>query len=294
MTTISSNPFKIVSIGEALWDDYGESRQIGGAPANIAVHLSHLGHDVLLLSRVGSDPLGEALLKALAEHHVRTELVQNDPAIATGVIRVHVSPEGIPRYQCSIAAAFDYFEFSEHWSNALSDADAIFWGTLAQRHERSRNVIQGLLSSAPSTLKVFDLNLRRWEEASSDWIQNSLRVANIVKANEQELAFFKKGSCDPQTDVQFVEQIVADFSLDLFALTLGERGCLFITPHETVQINGLGMQVVDSTGAGDAFAAGLIHSWLWKKPLRETAAFASQLATECCRYRGATGFWGAR
>ncbi|NOY57956.1 MAG: carbohydrate kinase, partial [Calditrichaeota bacterium] len=144
--------FKIAGLGEVLWDIYGEQKFLGGAPANFAANVHFAGHHGIILSRVGNDVLGIELLQQLHKLGVDDSFIQKDDLKPTGTVRVSVDENGIPSFECNRDVAFDNMELRHEWLELANKLDAVLFGTLAQRGEKSRRTIQAFLKSAVSTL----------------------------------------------------------------------------------------------------------------------------------------------
>ena len=288
-----TKPHLILGIGELLWDVLPNATRLGGAPANFAVMAGRLGNRAAILSRIGRDDLARQAIDRLTPMPVETSLLQVDPIHETG--RVTVSIEGPdfddhePHYTIHQPAAWDFLELSDEWIQNVERADAICFGSLAQRHARSRQTIQTLVAEASaSCIRVFDVNLRA-PFYSSEVMQESLELASVVKMNETEVplvlsllnldllnldllkmnADFEARTPDasPQTGTDFMrkaaEQLLSVFpELQMVAITRGARGSLLVAREEWDLHHGFPIKVVDAVGAGDAFTAAITHYML--------------------------------
>ncbi len=280
-------PYLIAGLGEVLWDIYDDGKRIGGAPANFAAHVKMLGEGSVLLSRVGADGMGDELLAELQSLGVDVSAVQRDPQKPTGTVRVQLDREGKPHFTCSHDVAFDALFYDECWSSIAKKVDAVLFGTLAQRSAISRMAIQSFLSQASQACKIFDLNLRGWDEQTSEIVKRGLAICQILKMNQEELEHLQKVYAGPQDRIQFARHIIRSFAIDLVAITLGENGCILITASEMAMHPGFRIKVVDTTGCGDAFAAGLVVAYLRKEPLAHIAEFANRLGAFVAGQQGA-------
>ncbi len=176
----------ILGLGELLWDILPDGPRLGGAPANFAVMAGRLGNNVALLSRVGWDDLGTQALDRLGSLPVDASIAQIDSQHETGRVTVSFD-EGEPQYTIHQPAAWDSLELTEEWIQIASRADAICFGSLAQRSLESRQTIQTLVrQTSPACVRVFDVNLRK-PFYTSDVIRQSLELATVVKMNEAEV-----------------------------------------------------------------------------------------------------------
>src|SRR3712207_3000856 len=98
---------EVLCVGEVLWDALPAGLFLGGAPLNVACHLRAAGLPVTMVSRVGADTLGEEAVRRLAQYGVGTDLVQVDPKLATGFVRVTISNAGDPEFEIVEPAAWD-------------------------------------------------------------------------------------------------------------------------------------------------------------------------------------------
>ncbi len=286
-----SKKFSIAGLGEILWDIYGEQKYIGGAPANFAAHVHQAGHQGIILSRVGDDALGHELLTHLKAEGLSVEGIQSDSNLPTGTVRVSLNDRGIPSFACSRNVAFDNLEFDSTWQKLAGQIDAVFFGTLAQRQQPSRKAIQAFLRAASPALKVFDVNLRAWNDTIAQIVEESLRQCDVIKLNDQELRLLRTHFPAAADDVAFLRALLQKYDLRLAAVTLGERGCYFVTSSDHVRHPGFQVKVVDTTGSGDAFAAGMVVGLLEGRPLPEIAEFANRLGAFVATQKGAAPRW---
>jgi fructokinase len=260
----------ILGLGELLWDILPDGPRLGGAPANFAVMAGRLGNHAALLSRVGWDELGKQALGQLESFPVDASLVQIDSRYETG--RVSVSfEEGQPQYTIHRPAAWDALELTEEWVQIASRADAVCFGSLAQRTLESRQTIQTLVAQTSSTcVRVFDVNLRK-PYYTSEIVEESLELATVVKMNDAEVPLvLELLGMRVEGDAKLVDglrlgakRLLDEFpAITLVAVTRGEHGSLLVTRKDSHEHAGIPTTVVDTVGAGDAFTAALTHNLL--------------------------------
>jgi fructokinase len=268
-------PMTILALGEVLWDVFPDGPRFGGAPANFACACAELGGDgvrVLLASAVGDDDLGKQAKARLRERGVDMSLIATRPE-PTGQVSVNLDGEGRASYQFIDNPAWDHLELSPQLLDAAMQADVIYFGTLAQRAEASRNVLRSALhATRPDSLRIFDINLRPpyWTE---EIVRESLTFANVVKLNDEELP-----------------QLAGLFPLNkLTALTRGANGSVLTAPDgSTNDFPGEMVSVVDTVGAGDAFTAALALGLSHQIPLEKLHRWASRVAAFVCTQPGGT------
>jgi fructokinase len=263
-------PHLILGMGELLWDQLPEGAFLGGAPANFAVMAGRLGNRAVLLSRIGRDELGRKAVEQLDPLPADARFLQVDPAHETG--RVTVAFEGgEPHYTIHQPAAWDFLELTGEWLKLAEMADALCFGSLAQRSPESRQAIQALASRTPaSCVRVFDVNLRA-PFYSAEVIQQSLELATVLKMNDAELPRVLELLGLPAEDKsapgplhieerQGAATLLKEFpSLQMVAVTRGAHGSLLVTREAWHEHPGIPVKVADTIGAGDAFTAAMTH-----------------------------------
>lgn len=277
----------VLGLGELLWDCFPDRRLPGGAPANVAFHAQQLGLSAATVTRVGTDSLGDELCAFLQAQGLCLDHVQRDPVHGTGTVTVEPGPAGT-RYTFKPDSAWDFLEMTPDLREALQSAQALCFGTLAQRNLRSRQTIQACLATVPPNCDVlYDINLRP-PFYDRDWIATSLQQATIAKFNEDEALILARLFDRVETDTEpFAHWLRDAYGLDLVCVTRGAAGCLLVTTDEVISLPGRAVTVVDTVGAGDAFSAALIYGRLTGWPLRRTAEFANQLGALVASHPGA-------
>lgn len=259
----------MVGLGELLWDLLPEGARLGGAPANFAVMAGRLGSQAVIASRVGVDALGIDARERLAALPVDASLIQTDEELPTGTVTVAIEG-GEPKYTIHEPAAWDRMELTPEWRALAETADAVCFGTLAQRHERSRETIREFLDATrPECVRVMDVNLRApfWQ---ADTLREGLARASVVKLNGSELpeVLRTSGACphaveteDEEEMVRCARRLMERYPARLVCVTLGSRGSLLATRTGRHRHGGHAVVVRDTVGAGDAFTAALVHSF---------------------------------
>jgi fructokinase len=280
--------FKTVGIGEVLWDLLPSGSQLGGAPANFAYHTHALGASARVITRVGDDDFGRAIRQRFEEQGIADGTVQTDSMVPTGTVTVSLAGNGIPNYVIHEDVAWDEIQITPMALNAVEEADAICFGSLAQRREPSRATIQKLVAAAsPNALRVFDINLRQ-KYFSGEIIEQSLRLANVLKLNDSELPILAKIFSLTGSIREQISQLAMKFDLQLIALTRGPAGSLLFQDGRWSDCPSVPIEVVDTVGAGDAFAAILVLGLLHKMELDDINALADEVARYVCSCTGAT------
>lgn len=285
---MKSTQFNIIGIGEILWDIYENEKFLGGAPANFAIHCQQLGDKGTIVSRVGNDELGYAITNSLLQRGLETDYIQQDLNKTTGSVKVTLDEKGKPKFDCTSDVAFDYLTMNAKLNQLAQNADAILFGALAQRKNKTRATIQQFLKKAAGAFKVYDINLRGWDDQTGEIVNQSLILANAIKLNDDELNTLRNAWQPGVDDISFLQYLIEAYQLKVAALTLGENGCILIKPGEIVEQPSIKIKPIDTTGCGDAFAAAMIHFYLREKPLKEIAAFSNLLGAYVAIFPGAT------
>lgn len=259
-------PRLILGVGELLWDLLPDGARLGGAPANFTVMAGRLGNHAVVLSRIGRDDLGRKAVETLDPLPTDTSHLQIDPGHETGRATVEIQ-NGQPEFVIHEPAAWDSMELREDWVQLAERADAICFGSLAQRSRESRQTIQTLVAQTPGMcVRIFDVNLRA-PFYSSEVVQESLELATMVKMNDAEVPLVIS-LLGLQGDSEFGEdslqqscgRLLGEFpALNMVAVTRGGHGSFLMTRDEWSEHPGVSTKVADTIGAGDAFTAAMTH-----------------------------------
>ena len=276
----------IVGLGEALWDCLPEGKKLGGAPANFAYHAGQFGHDSLAVSAVGNDALGQETLDEFDKKGVKYLMPEVD--YQTGTVLVELNDEGVPTYNIKEDVAWDNIPFIPELEEAARNSRAVCFGSLAQRSSVSRQTIQRFLEATPKDcLKIFDINLRQ-NFYTKEIITNSLKHANILKINDEELVTIGRLFGYPGLDMENkCWLLLGKYNLDMLVLTCGVNGSYVFAPnlqsfHETPKV-----EVADTVGAGDSFTGAFASAILAGMPITEAHKLAVEVSAYVCTQNGA-------
>jgi ribokinase len=253
----------------------------GGSVANTAILLARMGIDSEVYTHVGTDDWAEIALRTLRGEGVGLEHVMRDPRAGTGLIFLPVTTDG------------ERTMFSYRGANVLLDEDEIhdedFAGMGAlhlsgysflkspQREAAWKAVEIATRLGVPITL---DLGVEPAVALGAD-LERLLRSLDLLVLGDQEVM-----EITHTTDAeQGVERVLAA-GVKSIGLKLGKDGCAIITRAERARLPGLRVDVVDTTGAGDAFSAGLIYGLLHGMSLGGRGLLANVFGAQ------ATTVWG--
>ncbi len=280
---------KVVGIGEVLWDMLPQGRQLGGAPANFAYHVSQFGFQGTIVSAVGNDALGNDVINQIESHRIASQISIVD--YPTGIVDVTLDDKGIPSYKIVENGAWDNIPFNDELQTLASQTIAACFGTLAQRNILSRKTIRRFIESLPATcLKVFDINLRQ-HYYDSEIIEWSLLHCNILKLNNEELIELK-GMYDAMSldDDAFCIKLQRLYNLKIVILTRGENGSSVYYENEINFEPTPTVEIVDTVGAGDSFTAAFLASLLKGKTIIEAHRQAVETSALTCTKKGGAFF----
>ncbi len=280
MSTYNSR--RPIIFGEVLFDRFPDgSVVLGGAPFNVAWHLQAFAQAPMFISRVGDDPLGRRIRDAMLDWDMDTAGLQLDSAHPTGTVEVSFK-DGEPHYDIVDGRAYDYVE-----SDALpplADAALVYHGSLALRCEVTRLAFLELTTRVPAP-RFLDVNLRApwWERQE---VLNLIKGAHWIKLSKQELVLL-----DPHGDggAAAGKTLRQHHGLQALILTRGEQGARVFGPETSLRVKPEpAKQVVDTVGAGDAFASVVLLGLLKHWPMRTTLERAQAFASAMVGVRGAT------
>jgi len=276
----------ITSIGEILFDIYPNHKRLGGAPLNFIYHIKKLTDNGNIISRVGKDVLGNKAINDLKHSGLSFDFIQHDNLHPTGMALVSVDEKGIPKFKIEPECAYDFIQLNEENGNLISaDTDCLYFGTLAQRSEISRKTIQTFLKTG---LKYFtDLNLRQ-NFYNEEILNGSLSAADFVKVNYEEMHVLNDLLLQSEYSTERVAfELMDKYDIKMIAVTRGKDGSSIFENGKRYDHSNIDLKVVDTTGAGDAFAAVLCVGYLHGLEIPYINKLANDFAIEICQFEGA-------
>ena len=272
------NKHTIIGLGELLWDVFPTSKSLGGAPANFAYITNLLGDRSVVASRIGNDPLGDDAKEQMQRLGIETTFVQRDAEHPTGTVQVSLDKKGQPQFGIAESVAWDYLHWTPQWQTLAEQADAVCFGTLAQRSQISRETIRDFIRILrPDAVRVFDVNLRQ-NFFSKEIVSESLRCCDVLKVNKEELPrVMHLLGLEHVGDESSADQLKTRYALKLVCVTRGAEGSFLLGDAGTHEHPGLRITVQDTVGAGDAFTAGLVHCYLRQTSLAKMNEVANRM-----------------
>ena len=262
----------------------------GGAPANFLAALNRFGMKTALLGKVGDDAFGRLLLGTLAAGGIDTRGIVTDPAVFTTLAFVTFDAGGDREFSFARKPGADTQLAAEEINFSMIDEAKVFhFGTLSLTGEPAKTATRRAVAYAKDRGKLitFDPNLRKplWnsQEEAKAQMEWGLSQADIVKISDEEADFL--WGISPEAGA---EKLLAEYGVKLAFVTCGADGCVCRNRNASFSEPALsGIQVSDTTGAGDIFGgsavAGVLKSGkapeeLEEAELRQIVRFATVAA----------------
>ena len=253
----------------------------GGAAANVASWLAFASHEVQLVSRVGDDPAGTAVMAELDKLGVQHGNIVIQGA-QTGVVAVLVDKTG-ERTMFPESGANSGLNLSD--LPALENVSAVYLSGYSLLNPASTTGVVAMVNAITSERIpiIFDpASVGTMNHVGLASVKNILPRMDIVILNEEE-AFYLTGRSDIQLALKELNELVP-----IVVIKRGSQGAIAIKRDlDSVEVSAKSANVIDTTGAGDAFAAGFIGSWIEKSDLLAAMGSAIDLATQCVAIIGA-------
>ena len=278
---------KILGIGELVWDVFPAGKQLGGAPVNFAFFAKELGAEAYPVAALGTDELGDEAIQMLKPSGLSLDYIQRN-SLPTSRVLVTTDEQGIPQYEIVENVAWDAIGCTPEILDLASKADVICWGSLAQRSTQSRESILQILDAAPKDcLMVFDINIRQ-KFYSAEVIEESLKRADILKLNEDELPIVAELFNIQGTEAEQIAQIITRYELKSIIFTQGAV-CSEVYDAEGLvsRMDTPKVKVADTVGAGDSFTATYVTALQLGKSPAEAHELAVKVAAYVCTQNGA-------
>jgi len=255
----------ILCYGEILWDFLPEGIFLGGAPANVAYHLSRHGLDARLVSAVGRDVLGDEILRRLRNWRLDTTLVARSAGLPTGNVVATLGKTGDAGYEITTSVAWDQIPAGADAVLLATTASALVFGTLSQRSSFNRAALDRLLAILPpGAQRVFDVNLRTPYD-DLDLTRALASRATVLKLNSDEAARLANASDTKLAGAEetHARTLFARHGCPLIVITAGPRGAGLLRDGQLWTWEpGREVIVADTIGAGDGFLANFLSNFL--------------------------------
>jgi fructokinase len=269
------NRVDVLSFGEALVDFIPEqtgvrlrqvgrfTRSPGGEPANLALGVARLGGQSALVCKLGADEFGYFLREALEAEGVDVEGVLHTREVRTGIIFLQIDADGERSFLYYRHPSADMTIEPEDLDLSLVRRSRIVHsGTslLTRPGSRAANLLMVEEARRHKRLVSLDANLRLHQWSDHDRMRREVRglleLVDLLKANDEELEIIS-GLRDGR---RAFDEVLAPRGVRALLLTHGGGGATLLTRHLTVFEAAPEVEVVDTTGAGDAFLAGALRA----------------------------------
>mmetsp|Transcript_37535 Transcript_37535/g.81712 ORF Transcript_37535/g.81712 Transcript_37535/m.81712 type:complete len:359 (-) Transcript_37535:209-1285(-) len=277
----------VICIGEVLWDGLPAGLFLGGAPVNVAQHMTGLGVPTACVSCVGEDTLGEEIRRRLDTRGVDTSFLQVDSELSTGFVKVTMNGS-IPSYDIVQPSAWDAIKPDPALLASAAAAPAVIFGSLAQRDPVSRETIKAVYKAAKGK-KIFDVNLRQ-PFIDQEAILDCMSDLYICKVNDEEIELISSWIGAPSDMKAAGEAYAKKFNIDIVCVTRGANGAMLYIAEtgEWVEHAGYGVAASDTVGAGDSFLARLVQGLLTGEDPATALAGANAVGAFVATQSGAT------
>ncbi|TDO73339.1 fructokinase [Flavobacterium chryseum] len=263
---------KAVAYGEVLWDVFGSEKKIGGAPLNVALRMKTFGCDVAMISCVGNDKDGEAILNHIKQLGLETDTIMQSDSFPTGLVTVTLNEIGSASYEINYPSAWDKIVLNDLAKKLVTEADVLIYGSLVCRDEVSRQALQELLQT--KVYKVFDVNLRK-PHYSYEILEELMLSADFIKFNDEEIIEIATAFGSSFTTIEDnVTYISEKTNTKAICVTRGKDGALLLWKGKCYKNEGYSVKVADTVGAGDSFLATLITYLLTNTEPQKAIDFA--------------------
>lgn len=287
--------FTSLNAGRQLWEVEKFKKNVGGAPANVAVGLHHHGIPVRLWSQVGNDSFGKFLVNQLRGYGISTEKIIQDSRHPTKLAFVGLDENGERYFEFhNLNSAELYMRIEDFKIEELDTARIFHFGGVALLGEVTVNTLFEILKIAKNnrTFVSFDPNIRidliKNKEAIIKRFNDILNFVNILKLSRDDWQQFFSNK---------IPQDILEKGISLLILTEGANGVRLISEKSDVFVPGEKVKVVDTTGAGDAFTAAFLSKLyqnnvgsinnISESQLKEWGKFANHWGAKIVQYPGA-------
>lgn len=264
---------RIPTLGETLLGA-GSLRLVpGGKGANQAVAMARLGATVTMAGRIGTDPFGEQLIKALQNDHVDTRLMIVDQEEASGVAFIFLSPDGdnaiVVASGANMRVGKDEAQLSKVFE-AMSHVQA-----LVLQLEIPLETVQTLIEAGHKAGIMVVLNVA----PAHPLPRETLKQVSVLIVNENEASLLSGQRVESVEDARVVGAALHGYGISTVVVTLGSRGAMLVTSDATGHLltayeRAPKVQVVDSTAAGDCFVGALSVALVEGQSHEEALRFA--------------------
>ena len=266
----------LVTIGEALIDFIPQTKGVslkevetfkrvaGGAPANVAAAFAKLGGKSIMLSQVGNDAFGDYIIDSLNKANIETKHIKKSEKFDTSLAFVSLKEDGNRDFKFYRRTAADLnYNKNDIPENILENVGAIHFCSVDLVESPMKNAHIKLIEMAKKDNLIisFDPNLRLplWENHDDlkNTVNEFIKLSNIVKISDEELEFITG-----KNNIHDALPQIFNGSCNILIYTLGVNGAMVFNKNSYESINGIKVNAIDTTGAGDSFIGSFLYSIL--------------------------------
>lgn len=291
-----NRPNDVLTVGELLIDmistEYGDNfesntykRFFGGSPANIAMNVNKLGINSIVASAVGRDSLGNFLINQVQASGIDTSCIQQVDYSTSMVLITKSKKTPVPIFY---RAADYHMTYTNEIEQAIKNSNIVHFSCWPISRQPVRKTIEAVIETAKKndTLICFDPNYHPmiWEKGEDGvrYVKTIISKADIVKPSEDDAErLFGEDTYENQ-----IEKFLM-LGAKLVIMTLGSKGAIVSDGKETVKLNTMASEVVDTTGAGDAFWSGFYAAIIKRYTIREALKLGFAVSAYKLKYMGA-------
>lgn len=282
MNNTKENP-PVVCFGETLWDLLPHAKLPGGAPMNVAYHLTRLGKNPAIISRIGTDELGKELLQVFTSKNINTQYIQLDHQHSTGKVFATIKEDNEVQYDIVKPVAWDFIQWEDAYQPLIEQAKYFVFGSLITRNKVSKNTLYKCLEYANT--KVLDINMRP-PHYNKKIIGELLQKADILKLNQAELHLITGWFSEYNSDEDRMKLLKERFKIDVIIVTKGGDGAILNINDAFYHHNGYTIEVADTVGSGDSFLAAILTKFLDDSTPPDTLSFACGVGALIASHHG--------
>ena len=302
----------LISFGEALIDMLPAQTGnlfipcAGGAPANVAVAYAAQGQTSYFVGGLANDDMANLITQEMTKRGVNLDFCPRFGDANTSLVLVTLNDDGERSFRFYRMKGADTLFTAEHWREALFSSARFFHccsNTLTSEN-LFKATLRGIgLARKHNVLVSVDVNLRfnLWPEnqlnALPERLDSVLRQAHIIKLEKQELSFILQQAGMNQQ--QWLNVLWQQTQVKVVLVTDGGNPCFAYTPSQSISVTPPAVEVVDTTGAGDAFIGGFLAQlnqmndtqrlaqWLTDERLEAALHYACTSGAKACTQKGA-------
>lgn len=276
---------RITCFGEVLWDVFPTHEKIGGAPLNVALRLNSFNHEVYMITAIGKDKRGDALINYITESGLSKAHIQINETLETGAVHVSLNDKGSASYTIEFPRAWDAIQLNDDLKVLVSSSDAFVFGSLVARDNTSKKTLFELIEA--SQYAIFDLNLRP-PHYTKELLIYLMNKADFIKFNDEELyevsAYLGSKYLSMEQNIRFISEVT---NTKHICVTKGNHGAVLWYHNAFYYNSGYLIKVKDTVGAGDSFLASLISQLLNKVNPQDAINFACAVGAMVAQSEGA-------